>query len=263
MREGKGPSGLRPRPQMTVTGLDEKSATNVLLAFIVGTLAMVFMGVAAVLVKHAVVTGNWTPQMQQSFVRLFDLDAEGNIPTWYSSTLLFCASLLLTWNSLIAEKRGDRRWWAFIASVFLYLSIDEAAVIHEMAIKPIREVFHTQGFLYYGWIIPAGICVLIFAIVSFRFWWRLPPRIRWLFALSALIYVGSALGIESIQGDFAQKYGDSSWAYDWAGVIEESGEMFGVVLFNYAVLLHAIVAQAASANSRPQVPPVQVKRAAN
>lgn len=248
---------------MTVTGLDEKSATSVLLAFIVGTLAMVFMGIAAVLMKHAVVTGHWTPQMQQSFVRLFELDAEGNIPTWYSSSLLLCASLLLTWNSLIAEKRGDRRCWAFIASVFLYLSIDEAAVIHEMAIKPIRQIFHTEGFLYYGWIIPGGICVLIFAIVSFQFWWRLPPRIRWLFALSAVIYVGSALGIESIQGDFAEKYGDSSWAYGWAGVIEESGEMFGVVLFNYAVLLHAIVAQAASANSRPQVPPVQVKRAAN
>jgi hypothetical protein len=258
----KSPSGLRPRPQMKVTGLDEKSAKNVLIAFIIGTLAMSFMGVAAVLVKHAVVTGHWTPQMQESFVRLFDLDAEGNIPTWYSSILLFCAALLLTWNSLIARERRDRHWWAFVASVFLYLSVDEAAVIHEMAIKPIREIFHTQGFLYYGWIIPAGICVLIFGLVTFQFWLRLPFRIRLLFALSAVIYVGSALGIESIQGDFAEKYGASSWAYDWVGVIEESGEMFGVALFNYAVLLHAIIAQAASAGSRPDVL-VQVERAAN
>ena len=113
-----------------------------------------------------------------------------------------------------------------------------------------RQIFHTRGLLYYGWIIPAGVCVLVFGIAGFRFWLSLPFRIRWMFAISAAVYVGSAIGIEAVQGDFAEKYGDGSWAYDWVGVVEETGEMLGIVIFIYALLLHAIAGQASVANSR-------------
>jgi hypothetical protein len=256
--------GLQVLPfgKMTVTGLNEASATRVLQFLLIGTAAMILTGIAAVVLKHAEITGHWSSQIQQSFVRLFDLDAEGNIPTWYSSCLLLSAGLLLAWNSVLAQQRKDpyRPWWTFVAFVFFYLSMDETAVIHEMAIKPLHEVFHTGGLLYYGWIIPAGFLVLAFGIFSFRFWLQLPNPIRWLFVVSAVVYVGSALGIEAVQGDFAEKYGATSWAYDWVGVVEESGEMIGVVIFIYSVLLHAIVVQASSAKTSFEL---QATRAAN
>src|SRR5215208_5096619 len=71
---------------------------------------------------------------------LFDLDKEANVPTLYSSvTILFCAGLL----ALIAgaRKKGGKRdylYWAGLAVIFLFLSVDETAGLHERLIKPLR-----------------------------------------------------------------------------------------------------------------------------
>jgi hypothetical protein len=111
MKQSKGSFGLRPPRKINLTGIDEGNAKRVLLSLIVATVAMILMGIAAVIVKHADVNGHWTLEMQESFVRLFNLDAEGNIPTWYSSSLLLCAALLLAWNSLAhascSQMAGD------------------------------------------------------------------------------------------------------------------------------------------------------------
>lgn len=64
--------------------------------------------------------------------RLFDLDRETSLPTWYSTVLLFSVALC----SLGIAKRTpgpgpDRRFWRFFGLVFGFLSLDEAACIHE------------------------------------------------------------------------------------------------------------------------------------
>lgn len=66
----------------------------------------------------------------QSYNRFFSLDKEANIPTWYSSLLLFIASITLTFISLIASKTGELyvRYWTFLALIFLGLSLDEMAI---------------------------------------------------------------------------------------------------------------------------------------
>ena len=90
---------------------------------------------------------------------LFDLDEERNIPTLYASiTLLFCSVLL----SIIAFARKNGSMSAFLqwlglAGIFLFLSIDEAVIIHEHLIDPIRSTLNTSGFLYFAWLIPYGI----------------------------------------------------------------------------------------------------------
>src|SRR5262245_12584665 len=113
MEQDADPFGSHSGLQIKVAGIDEGTAKRVFLFLILATFAMSVMGVAAVLVKHAIFTGHWTSQIQQSFIRLFNLGAEGNVPTWYSSSLLLIAALMLGWNSILAKQRRDayRNWW--------------------------------------------------------------------------------------------------------------------------------------------------------
>jgi hypothetical protein len=69
-------------------------------------------------------------------VRLVDLDAEGNLPTWFSSVQLAALAAAAAW--CFRSEGGGRagRWvWGVLAAGFLYLSFDEAAVVHERVLR--------------------------------------------------------------------------------------------------------------------------------
>ncbi|MDP6342100.1 MAG: hypothetical protein QF491_01110, partial [Alphaproteobacteria bacterium] len=63
----------------------------------------------------------------------FSLGYEANVPTWYSSVLLLaCAAVLAVIGfSRPPGKGGYRRHWLALAAIFAYMSLDEAAVLHE------------------------------------------------------------------------------------------------------------------------------------
>jgi hypothetical protein len=177
-------------------------------------------------------------QVQKSFVRIFYLDLEANVPTWYSaSMLLFCAALLAM---ITCAKRAQQdpyaRHWAAMAVVFLGLSIDETAILHEMAIRPLRLAFHADGLLYYAWVVPGAAFVLLFALAYLRFWWRLPPRTRALFCIAGAVYVGGAIGAEAFSGLRAARYDEGDFGYMMIATLEELMEMTGLVVFIYALL---------------------------
>jgi len=64
-----------------------------------------------------------------------NLDAEANIPTWWSSVLLLGVSVsaLAIWaSSKRTEDPGRSRWhWLVVGGGFLAMSMDESAVLHE------------------------------------------------------------------------------------------------------------------------------------
>lgn len=170
-------------------------------------------------------------------VRLFNVDKEANIPTWYSSIALFSVAALTAY--IVALQPADSRFlwhWKMLAAAFVYLSIDEFAQLHEMANAPIRDAFGTDGFLYYPWVVVAALCLLVFVAVYARFLWHLPRRTRWLFIVAGAIFVGGALGIESLSSYYETEYGATSLAYELTMTLEEFGEMSGVAIFIYALL---------------------------
>ena len=64
---------------------------------------------------------------------LFDLDSEGNIPAWFSSSQLFCVAIAF-WSCAFRQKRANRPSKLFFALAGLgaiYASSDETAQIHE------------------------------------------------------------------------------------------------------------------------------------
>lgn len=175
------------------------------------------------------------------YVRLFNLSGEGNIPAWFSALgLMVCAGLLAF---IAAEKasRRDRRFinnWRLLAVIFLYISIDEAAQIHELLIDPIRLALGVGGFLYFAWVIPFSILLIIFLIAYIPFLRHLPKEIRFLFIFAGAVYVGGALGIELVSGYVFDYYPEATLVRGGLATLEEFMEMTGITLFIYSLLTY-------------------------
>jgi hypothetical protein len=197
-------------------------------------LCLLLASTAGQLSKHL-----WGHDRLWGFVRLFDLDQEGNVPTWYQAmALLVCAGLLT------AIARHRRRLgapyavhWTVLAVIFLGLSIDEAASIHEMAVHPLRAAWPTRGIFYFAWVIPGGAAVLLVGLADLPFLAALPAPTRGLFIVAGAVYVGGAVGMELVEGYVVEDYhGTENLAFIVASTVEEGLEMVGIVIFIRALM---------------------------
>jgi hypothetical protein len=168
---------------------------------------------------------------------LFNLNGEANLPTWFSSALLLLAAglLALIWRTTPPATRGDRRTWAVLAAVFLFLAADETAEIHEM-LNPLRDLFRADGLLYWAWVGPYGIAGLVLLVACLRFLRRLPRRTTALITGAGALYVGGALVLEILGGYAMERFGRGSLPVVATYTVEELCEMLGLVLFVYALL---------------------------
>ena len=105
----------------------------------------------------------------QEATRIFKVDREGSIPTYFSALMLLAAAGAL---AVIARRERGRRYarhWTGLAAIFLYLSVDEAVGIHELTIDPTRELLGVRGFLLFTWVVPAAALLVVFAVAYWRF----------------------------------------------------------------------------------------------
>lgn len=184
--------------------------------------------------------GTEQPHILSELVRLFNINRESSLPTWYASSLLLGCAGLLGLVAHIKHKNQEpyRNYWRGLAFIFLYMSIDEAAAIHERLTIPIQEALNTSGPMYFAWMVVGIPLVIVFGLVYFRFWLNLPPRTRKLFLLSGVIYIGGAVGVEMIGSNMWYEDGGSSLIYSTIGTIEEFFEMLGAATLIYTLLTY-------------------------
>jgi hypothetical protein len=217
------------------------------LSFSIRKITTVLTGIALALAIISI-TGKYieaaagleAPHLFSQLVRLFNINRESSIPTWYASTLLFMAAVLLAlvaWQKQ-AQQAPYVRHWRGLALIFLYISIDEAAAIHERFTEPMQSLFETSGPFYFAWVLVGIPLVLLFAAFYLRFWWNLPPRIRTLFFVAGAVYVGGALGVEMIGSSVWYYSGGTSLIYSSIGTVEEFMEMMGIVVLIYTVFTY-------------------------
>lgn len=171
---------------------------------------------------------------------LINMDGEMSLPAWFSSMLLLVCSALLGLIALDAlrEKEPFRRYWLGLALIFLYLSADEAASIHEKATTVMRYLFGVKGFLYYhGWLVPGSILLAAFLLVYARFLKALPRSTRGNLLLAGGIYVAGAVLGEVVSGVYEAAWGRDV-LYSLLTTAEETLEMAGLVLLIRALLGH-------------------------
>lgn len=170
---------------------------------------------------------------------LLALDAEKNVPTYFSTMLLVSAAGLLALISVVQSRARDRYrfHWVGLALAFVYLSMDEFIGLHEIAGGRISGVVETSGPFFYSSTIATSTLVVLFAVSFWRFLLDLPARFRMLFASAAALYLGGALGLELVGGWYDERYGTAGAVYATITTLEEALEMSGIVLFLYALLV--------------------------
>jgi len=169
----------------------------------------------------------------QGFVPQFNLDREMNVPTWFSSFLfLIAATLLWKAGSLPGpEPAPFRAHWRGLAVLFVGLSIDETAALHEMAVDPLRKLFHAHGIFHFSWVIAGLAFVAVLVPVFLKLWLSLRRPTQVLFLVAAFLFLSGALGMEMVAGPFVERHGAASFSYALMANAEEVLEMLGQVVF--------------------------------
>lgn len=193
----------------------------------------------------------WGSEGPLYLLNKFDVGQEANIPTWYSSfTLLLCSFLLATIAAV--KKRNDDRYtlhWGVLSVVFLLLSVDEVAELHEI-VGDLSSVIQYMGYprpsglIYFFWVVPYSIFGLIVLLAYVGFFVHLPRMTRRLFFGAAALFV-LAIGTEMLGASQISPYGLENWENVTGtpklvvGILttfEELFEMLGVFVFIYALL---------------------------
>ncbi len=158
----------------------------------------------------------------------FDLDGEGNVPTWFSSLGLLACSVAAF--SLRRRARGVAAF-AFLLAI---AAVDEVAMFHERAAAwllahrgevPPLAVWLLGGLLV-GALAAAGLPALR----------GLPPLLRRRLVVAGAVFVVSALGIETLGQAWARRHGWNNATYTVLVLFEECGEMLGAALCLHALL---------------------------
>lgn len=179
-------------------------------------------------------------------VRLFNVNAENNIPTFFSVLLAIGSAALLAIIGLASRQheKNDRPYWFTLAAGFLFLAYDEAFQVHEQLGDPMRHLMGNThlGLFYFGWVVPGIAIVGLLALLFLKFLLRLPARTRRWLLFSGCVYLGGALGMELVGGKYFEAYGQDTLMYSVLTTIEEGLEMSGFATLIYTLLGH--IAQA-------------------
>ena len=162
------------------------------------------------------------------WLQLFDVDQENNLPTWFSQFLLILASALL-WicaGKETAEKRPFHGHWYVLSAGFLLMAIDEVAGMHESI----------NSVIIMTWAKPAAFLVLVIGLAFVPFLLQLPRATALLFGVAGAVFLTGAVGAEIGGNAMVRDSLENTLGYKLNTMAEESLEMFGVILFLWALL---------------------------
>ena len=176
-------------------------------------------------------------------IPLFDLEEEGNIPSYWSSMLWFSAASIAFVIAHHARLRGrrDRLHWSGLCAIFFLFSMDEAVQFHERlggAVDALLRIegLRPSGLLFYAWTIPAALFALLVFAAYFRFLLALPRDIATRMVLAGGVFLTGAVGFELLEGPIDEAGGYKNLLYTIFVTCEEALEMAGVCLLILALL---------------------------
>ncbi len=172
--------------------------------------------------------------------RLFDLDQEQNLPTWLSSVQFFgvalCAVLLSTRSAGNAKLA-----WRVLAGIFVFLSIDELALLHEELVDRVATSPSGDAWFWPVFYVPLAVAVLVALRIVL-----VEVRLRGgsiVAVLAGLALLAAALAFDAAAVQFV----DNPWLFEPELVLEESCELVGT-----ALLIATFLALFLARDDRPQ-----------
>lgn len=205
----------------------------VVLGITVG-LNVVSMAVPA-LIDHPLTTNRGEIQ------NYLDVFMEGNLPTWWSVALLTTGALVHAVVGVVARAGGVRGGWAWFVSagVLAALALDDHTQLHERLDRIGSQITTFEKFPHY-WVLPGLVLGALVAAGLLVLAVRLTGPVRWLMAGGCALLLGSALGIETLQGVLIALE-ESGPLYVLTYHAEELGENLGVLLMLVAAVKSAEV----------------------
>jgi len=178
----------------------------------------------------------------KGLIPLFDLGEERTVPAFASSVLFLLGSIGFVFVSVTEEARPHRRRWLTLAAAFLFLALDESIAIHERLNEPVRELLGTSGMLYWPWLLPYMVGVVVLGVYVLPALFALPRPTMIKLITAAVLYVGGAVGVEMFAAPYWEQGLSTSLPYGLLTLAEESLEMCGLGLLIYAqvALLHSL-----------------------
>ena len=156
----------------------------------------------------------------------FDVFSEGNLPTWWSTALLALTAVSHAIAGALATR--FRLAWFTSAAVLAALSLDDHTSLHERLERVGQAWVTFERFPGY-WLVPgifAGLAVAVaFGVLAVK----LTGLTRWCMIGGVAFLLGSALGMELVQGLLVAE-GESGPLYVLVLHAEELGENLGVLL---------------------------------
>lgn len=213
--------------------------------------ALALLGVAGLLIALSLATrygayraevarpGSAQVAAWKAIMRLFDVNSEHNVPSWFSSMLLMGCALVAALLAALGRHAGgrDAGYWAGLAAVLSLMSLDEAVALHERLGGPAAVVLGdtTRGALHFAWVVPGVVLALVVGLAFVRFVVRLPPSTRHLVVAAAALYLTGAVALEALGGMVLEAQGHRAM-YLLVTAAEEGLEMAGSVLLLYAAM---------------------------
>jgi hypothetical protein len=237
-------------------------AKTIVRIIVIAVLAITLVGLAARFAMYM-----WGQEGYLEALRIFDVGEERSIPTWFESIQFLLCSILLAVVAVAKKQRNDRYTlhWSFLSIIFLLLSLDEVASIHEAIGQQSERLLHSAtgftpgGAIKFFWVVPGTIFVIIVLLAYLRFLANLPRTSRRMFLFAGALFVLGALGIEMLTAQVVSSSGAiANWIASSSGGIvgrenasaiptilkglqtsvEEMFEMLGLTAFIYALLVY-------------------------
>jgi hypothetical protein len=183
------------------------------------TLSVLSMAIPA-LIDHPLTT-------ERGEVRVyFDVFSEGNLPTWWSVGLLVLTAVTHAVTGALAPRFSFA--WFVSAAVLAALSLDDHTSLHERLERVGQSWVTFERFPGY-WLVPGIFAGLAVAFALGLLAVKLQGATRWCMIAGLALLLGSAMGMEFVQGLLVAQ-GESGPLYVLVLHAEELGENIGVLL---------------------------------
>ncbi|WP_371173956.1 hypothetical protein [Buchananella felis] len=166
----------------------------------------------------------------------FNVGGEYNLSSWWAASQWIILAVAAVFVAFLSR----RFWfmWLLIAAVALYGSADEATEIHEEfwsygdAITP----YLAYDFFSYRWAVFGSVVVIAVPVLLAPLLYRLPLDVLKRLVIAGLVFVGGAVGVETLSGHLDPILGPMTSKMLAIIHIEEYLELLGVIAAVWAVL---------------------------
>lgn len=85
----------------------------------------------------------------------FNMGRETTVPTWYSQALFLIAAIIIfVIGALKRQQKAEfSTHWLVLGVIFVYLSIDDGASLHELLSRPMHILLSLESSVFYAWVI--------------------------------------------------------------------------------------------------------------